>query len=174
MWQVTRSKVRNGWKAAITFPRKPTGLTLQYTLKGSPMSAPQSLLKFSLVCLLALGSDASAAAPGRCSAPRAAYDIQTRKLEAFFRSRTQDEAALRSIYTREAVLVEADGNIIRGREAIARHFKQILAGGAVLSFKVTTITFRTQGQISYAGGFEDIEVKSVGASRQVCSGHAYR
>ena len=129
------------------------------------MSAPQSLLKFSLVCLLALGSDASAASPGHSSAPRAAYDIQTRKLEAFFRSRTQDEAALRSIYTREAVLVEADGNIIRGRNAIARHFKQILAGGEVRSFKVTTITFRTQGQISYAGGFEDIEVKSVNASR---------
>ena len=129
------------------------------------MSAPQSLLKCSLVCMLALGSDASAASPGGSSAPRAAYDIQTRKLEAFFRSRTQDEAALRSIYTREAVLVEADGNTIRGRDAIARHFKQILAGGAVLSFKVTTITFRTQGQISYAGGFEDIEVKSVNASR---------
>src|SRR4051794_16342028 len=101
-----------------SFPRKPTGLTLQYTLEGSPMSAPLSVLKFSLVCLLALGSDAAAAYPVSSSAPRAAYDIQTRKLEAFFRSRTQDEAALRSIYTREAVLVEADGNIVRGRDAI--------------------------------------------------------
>ena len=129
------------------------------------MSAPQSLLKFSLVCLLALGSATSATSPERSSAPRSAYDIQTTKLEAFFRNRIQDEAALRSIYTREAVIVEADGNIIRGRDAIAQHFKQILAGGAVLSFKVTTITFRTEGQISYAGGFEDIEVKSVNASR---------
>jgi len=129
------------------------------------MSAPQSLLKFSMVCLLAVGSDASAASPGRSSAPREAYDNQTKKLEAFFRSRTQDEAALRSIYTREAVLVEADGNMIRGRDAIARHFKQTLAGGAVRSFKVTTITFRTQGQISYAGGFEDIEIRSFNASR---------
>src|SRR5215218_11368406 len=137
-----------GRKRTSGSPRKPTGLTLQFTLKGSPMSAPQSLLHFSLVCLLALGSDASAASPGRSSTPRAAYDIQTRKLEAFFRNRTQDEAALRSIYTREAVLVEADGNIIRGRDAIAQHFKQMLAGGAVLSFKVTTMTFRTEGQIS--------------------------
>jgi len=128
------------------------------------MSAPLSALRFSLACLLALGSDASAASD-RPSAPRAAYDAQTRKLEAFFQSRTQDEGALRSIYTREAVLVEADGNIFRGRDAIARHFKQILASGAVLSFQVTTITFRSQGQVSYAGGFEDIEVKSVDASR---------
>ena len=129
------------------------------------MSAPLSLLKFSLVCLLALGSGASAASPGRSAAPRAAYDAQTRKLEAIFRSGTQDEAALRSLYTRDAVLVEADGNTVRGRDAIARHFKQILASGAVRSFKVTTITFRTQGQVSYAGGFEDIEVKGANASR---------
>ena len=129
------------------------------------MNAPRSLLKFSLVCLLALGSDVSAASPNRPFSPRAAYDIQTRKLEAFFRNRTQDEAALRSIYTPEAVLVEADGKTIRGRDAIARHFKHILAGGAVLSFRVTTITFRTQGHISYAGGFEDIEVKGDNVSR---------
>ncbi|WP_309603235.1 DUF4440 domain-containing protein [Sphingomonas sp.] len=130
------------------------------------MTSRHSLLKFSLVSLLAFGSDASTASPSRSIAPRAAYDLQTGKLEAFFRTRTQDGAALRSIYTREAILVEADGNIIRGRDAIARHFKQILASGAVVSFKVTTTTFRTQGEISYAGGYEDIEVKSVNGSRR--------
>ena len=74
-----RFEVENGHQV----PAKPTGLTLQYTLKGSPMSAPQSLWKFSLVCLLALGSDASAVSPGRSSAPRAAYDIQTRSSKPF-------------------------------------------------------------------------------------------
>ena len=90
-------------------------------------------------------------------APREAYDFQIRKLETFFRTRIQDEVALRSIYTRDAILIEADGNVVQGRDAIAQHFKKILASGAVASFKVTTVTFRALGPISYAGGYEDIQ-----------------
>ncbi len=111
-------------------------------------------------CMLiaaAFSTTALAKLPALPLAPRAAYELQTQRVEEFFRTRTQDEAALRSIYTRDAILVEADGNTIRGREAIARHFQQILASGAVASFKVTTTTFRTHGLISYAGGCEDIE-----------------
>ena len=112
-----------------------------------------------------LGTSALAKSPTRQSSPRSAYDLQTHRLEGFFRTRTQDEAALRSIYTRDAILVEADGIIVRGRDAIARHFKKILASCAVRSFKVTTVTFRTDGSISYAGGYEDIEEKRAKGSR---------
>ena len=97
--------------------------------------------------------------------PRASYDLQTRKIEAFFQKRIQDEGALRAVYTRDAILVEADGNAIRGNDAIARHFKNILGSGAVVSFKVTTTTFRTNGSISYAGGYEDIEEQSANGPR---------
>lgn len=127
-----------------------------------------SMITATQACMLfaaAFSTSALAKVPARHLAPRAAYDLQTQRLEEFFRTRTQDEAALRSIYTRDAILVEADGNMIRGRDAIARHFKQILASGAVASFKVTTATFRTEGSISYAGGYEDIEEKRANGIR---------
>ena len=120
------------------------------------------------VCMLlaaAFAASALAKSPTRQLSPRSAYDLQTHRLEGFFQMRTQDEAALRSIYTRDAILVEADGNIVRGRDAIASHFKKILASGAVSSFKVTTATFRTDGSISYAGGYEDIEENRANGSR---------
>ena len=118
-----------------------------------------------LVFVLALVSGSSAAWAARPLTPRAAYDFQTRRLENFFRNKTQDEAPLRSIYTRDAILVEADGNMIRGRDRIARHFRQVLASGAVASFTVTTTTFRSQGRISYAGGYEDIAEISANGER---------
>ena len=119
-----------------------------------------------LVFTLALISGSLAASPAPPLAPRAAYDLQTRRLENFFRTKTQDEASLRSIYTRDAILVEADGNTIRGRDRIARHFRQILASGAVASFAVTTTTFRSEGKVSYAGGYEDIAEISANGLRQ--------
>ncbi|MEO5612956.1 MAG: hypothetical protein ABIT68_09495 [Sphingomicrobium sp.] len=115
--------------------------------------------------MLALVSGSSAAWAARPLTPTAAYDFQTRRLENFFRNKTQDEAPLRSIYTRDAILVEADGNMIRGRDRIARHFRQVLASGAVASFTVTTTTFRSQGRISYAGGHEDIAEISANGER---------
>lgn len=118
-----------------------------------------------IVFVLALVSGSSAAWAARPLTPRAAYDFQTRRLENFFRNKTQDEAALRSIYTRDAILVEANGNTIRGRDRIARHFRQVLASGAVASFAVTTTTFRSQGRISYAGGYEDIAEISANGER---------
>ena len=120
------------------------------------------------LCMLltaAIGTSALAKPPTRQLSPRSAYDLQTHRLEGFFQTRTQDDAALRSIYTRDAILVEADGNIVRGRHAIARHFKKILASGAASSFKVTTVIFRTHGSISYAGGYEDIEENGAMGSR---------
>ena len=118
-----------------------------------------------LVFMLALISASLAASSPRHLTPRAAYDFQTRRLENFFRNKTPDEAALRSIYTRDAILVEANGNTIRGRDRIARHFRQVLASGAVASFAVTTTTFRSQGAISYAGGYEDITENSADGPR---------
>ena len=118
-----------------------------------------------LVFALTLASGALAASLASPLAPRSSYDAQTRRLENFFHNRTQDEAILRSIYTRDAILVEADGNTIRGRDRIARHFRQILASGAVASFAVTTTTFRSQGAISYAGGYEDITENSADGPR---------
>ena len=119
-----------------------------------------------IVFVLVLVSGSSAVWAARPFTPRAAYDVQTRRLENFFRNKTQDEAALRSIYTRDAILVEANGNTIRGRDRIARHFRQILASGAVASFAVTTTTFRSEGKISYAGGYEDIAEISANGLRQ--------
>jgi ketosteroid isomerase-like protein len=91
--------------------------------------------------------------------------MQTRKIEAFFEKSIQDEGALRAVYTRDAILIEADGNAVRGSGAIARHFKNILASGGVASFKVTTTTFRTNGVVSYAGGYEDIVERSANGPR---------
>ena len=70
-----------------------------------------------IVFVLVLVSGSLAAWAARPLTPRAAYDVQTRRLENFFRNKTQDEAALRSIYTRDAILVEANGNTIRGRDS---------------------------------------------------------
>jgi uncharacterized protein (TIGR02246 family) len=128
------------------------------------MTASPPLSSFGLL-FAALASFPSAASPRHMS-PRASYDFQTRKVEVFFRTRTQDESALSAVYTRDAILIEADGNVVRGRGAIARHFKKILASGAVRSFKVTTTTFRTDGRISYAGGYEDIEELSANGPRR--------
>ena len=128
------------------------------------MTSAFTLSRICLLFLLLLPSGAPAASHARALAPRAAYDLQLKRLEAFFQTRTRDQVALRSIYTPNAILVEADGNIIRGRDAIAEHFKQILTSGAVVSFKVTTTTFRTQGSISYAGGCEDIEQRGANGS----------
>lgn len=127
------------------------------------------MLTATKVCMLfaaAFATSAWSKSSGRPLAPREAYDFQVRKLETFFRTGTQDEVALRSIYTRDAILVEADGNIVRGRDAIARHFRNILASGAVSSFSVTTTTFRTLGQISYAGGYEKIRESSAKLNAQ--------
>jgi uncharacterized protein (TIGR02246 family) len=129
--------------------------------RSSMITATQA----SMLIAAAFSTNAFVKLPAAPLTPRAAYDLQTQRVEEFFRTRTQDEAALRSIYTRDAILVEADGNIIRGRDAIARHFKQILASGAVASFKVTTVTFRTEGSISYAGGYEDIEENRANGSQ---------
>lgn len=102
-----------------------------------------------------------AATPAFASAvdqsPRLAYDSMVRRLERIFETRTQNEIALQSLYTADAVLVEADGNTIVGRSLIVRDFRSILASGAVLRFKVRTTTFRTDGRLSYAGGIEEID-----------------
>jgi uncharacterized protein (TIGR02246 family) len=136
---------------------RPKRIALRILLRIDRMTSALRLSRMWMLFLMAMPSAAVAESRSRTLAPRAAYDLQLKRLEAFFQSRTQDTIALRSIYTRDAILVEADGNIIRGRDAIAEHFKQILASGAVASFKVTTDIFRTQGSISYAGGCEDIE-----------------
>ena len=126
------------------------------------LTAPKVCLLFAAAFAISAGAKPSARPLG----PREAYESQIRRLETFFRTRTQDEVALRSIYTRDAIVVEADGNIVRGRDAIAQHFKKILASGAVSSFKVTTTTFRTLGPISYAGGYEDIRESGAKANAQ--------
>lgn len=112
-------------------------------------------------------SNSSVAAPRAASSPRAAYEAKVRLLEQVFQSRTRDQAVLRSLYTKDAVLVEADGNTIVGRDQVVRDFEDILASGAVLAFKVRTTMFRTNGNISYAGGVEEIDERDGQTVRHV-------
>jgi uncharacterized protein (TIGR02246 family) len=117
--------------------------------------------------MAALASASSGADARPAASPRAAYEQCVRLLERVFETRNQDQSLLRSLYTRDAVLVEASGNTIQGRNEIARGFGAILASGAVLRFKVTTETFRSDGRVMYAGGTEDIDERDGGAIRHI-------
>lgn len=130
-----------------------TGYELLYRGRGMTV-----WLRFSSVLLLVVAAVfPSSAGASKPVSPRASYERQMRLLEYVFESHSQDQAQLRSLYTRDAVLVEANGNEIRGRDQIVSAFRKVLASGAVEHFRVTTTTFRNDGNISYAGGTEDID-----------------
>lgn len=107
--------------------------------------------------LAPVAGQASPASPASSVAAAADYHATIRKLERAFESRNPDEAMLRSLYTANSVLVESSGAMFRDRDSIVRHFKQILASGAVKHFKVETTSFQGDGLIGYAGGYELIE-----------------
>lgn len=121
---------------------------------------------FSLLVLLTTAASAMPTTRvSRTTSPRVAYDRQIRVLEHVFATHSQDEAQIRSLYTRDAVLVEADGNEIHGRDHIVPAFRKVLASSAVANFRVTTTTFRTDGKLSYAAGIEDIEERDTSGLR---------
>jgi uncharacterized protein (TIGR02246 family) len=115
-------------------------------------------LSLALLALAAAGPATISEAKDTVS--RRAYDRQIGLLEQAFESHSQDEAQLRSLYTRDAVLVEADGNEIRGRNRIVPAFRKVLASGAVVHFRVNTTTVRADGDCIYAGGTEDIDERA--------------
>ena len=115
--------------------------------------------------ILTAVTSSSSIAETKVRSAREAYDRQMRLLEQVFETGSQDEAKLRSLYTRDAVLVEATGNEIRGRDQIVAAFRKVLASGAVVHFRVKTTSFRSSGNLSYAGGFEDIDERDGSALR---------
>ena len=112
---------------------------------------------FSLLLLWVPAAALAMSGGSAATSARKAYDRQMRLLEHVFETHSTDEARLRSLYTRGAVLVEAAGNEQHGQDEIVRSFRKVLASGAVKHFRVRTTTFRTDGNLSYAGGTEDID-----------------
>lgn len=112
---------------------------------------------FGIVVLATAAAASPMNAGSKAISAREGYDRQMRLLEHAFETHRQNEAELRSLYTPDAVLVEADGNEIHGRDQIVSGFRKVLGSGAVEHFRVTTTTFRTDGKLSYAAGTEDID-----------------
>lgn len=120
----------------------------------------RSRLRFAtMACAASLAATVAPAwaGPPRSSAARTGYDRLMAAIERHFARRTGDEAALRTLYTADAIFVGADGNTVHGRDEIARGFRQVLSSRVVSGFRVTTTRFRATGDLSYGGGYQDFD-----------------
>ncbi len=112
---------------------------------------PTRLLALAAAATLLSASSAAAQSPAAGLA-RAAYDSTTRAFIAF--AKQGNAAKLATLYSADAIEVDPDGTVTKGRAAFEQVWRGIFAANTVKDWTIETRVFNSDTHVAYGGGID--------------------